>query len=106
MARHSLTASKLNSTAPLGGAEDPMGSLGNLMDVMLVFACGLILALIAHWGVDVAGTSASLDNAKIQPIDGELKEAASGISTGDDTYKDLGKVYLDEETGQLYVVSP
>ena len=31
----------------------PMDGLGNMADAMLVFACGLILALIMSWNVDV-----------------------------------------------------
>ncbi|MGL4483643.1 MAG: DUF2149 domain-containing protein, partial [Anaerovoracaceae bacterium] len=33
---------------------NPMDGMASLADVMLVFACGLIVALIAAWNVDVA----------------------------------------------------
>ena len=32
---------------------NPMEGMANLADVMLVFACGLILALIINWNVDM-----------------------------------------------------
>ena len=31
----------------------PMEGVGNMADAMLVFACGLIVALILSWNVDV-----------------------------------------------------
>ena len=33
---------------------DPMSSLSNIGDVMLVFACGLMVALVVAWNVDLA----------------------------------------------------
>ena len=35
--------------------ENPLEMMANLMDVMLVFACGLMLALIVNWNVDLGG---------------------------------------------------
>lgn len=40
---------------------NPMDGVGNLADVMLVFACGLMLALITYWNVDVSGVAGSID---------------------------------------------
>ena len=34
--------------------ENPMDSLTNLFDVMLVFACGLMVALVMSLNVDVS----------------------------------------------------
>ena len=106
MAKSSLTSSKLGIGMMNEEGEDPMASLGNLMDVMLVFACGLILALIANWGVDLDNVAASLDESRIQPVEAELREAEKSIAEGDSEYTELGIVYLEESTGQLYVVSP
>ena len=106
MARHSLRSSRLNENLTVGQDEDPMSSMGNLMDVMLVFACGLILALIANWGVDLAGVASSVDSSTVEPIEGEFAEVQRGVSEGDANYTELGVVYLEESTGQLYVVSP
>ena len=36
--------------------ENPLEMMANLMDVMLVFACGLMLALIVNWNVDLGGS--------------------------------------------------
>lgn len=106
MAKHSLTSSKLSATALFAEEEDPMSSMGNLMDVMLVFVCGLLLALIATWGVDITSVAASIDDSTIEPVEGDLTEVQRGISSDDSNYTELGIVYLEESTGQLYVVTP
>lgn len=87
-----------------GGDGDPMESMGNLMDVMLVFACGLMVALIAHYNVDL---NASPDlSGNVEELDESLEEVAEGISTESTLYAEVGAVYRDVETGQLYVVTP
>lgn len=84
--------------------DDPMASLGNLMDVMLVFACGLIVALMAHYNVDIAGVPDDLANAEV--LEGEVSEQGVDVSGSGSTYVELGTVYRDAETGELYVVQP
>ena len=32
----------------------PMEGVGNMADAMLVFACGILLALIMSWNIDVS----------------------------------------------------
>lgn len=86
-----------------GEETDPMSGLGNLMDVMLVFACGLILALIAHYNVNL---SQQPDATNMQELQGELEYAQEGAGESGSTYRQLGMVYQDEKTGQLYVVEP
>ena len=83
-----------------------MGSMGNLMDVMLVFACGLMLAIIANWNIDLSEVQSSEESPAIKEIEGDLETVEEGIALNDGSYKDMGTVYRDEETGQLYVVSP
>lgn len=63
---------------------DPMGSVANLVDIMLVFICGLMIAIIMFWNVD-------LDNLQDRQ---------------DDAYQDMGQVYQDPETGKIYVIKP
>lgn len=85
------------------GESDPMSGLGNLMDVMLVFACGLILALVAHYNVDLSEDATSTD---MQELEGELEYTEEGATGSLDEYLELGVVYQDVETGDLYVVEP
>jgi hypothetical protein len=84
---------------------DPMSSMGNLMDVMLVFACGIIIALVAHYGVDL--TNSNPDLARAEKLDGELTSVAEeGFTSSNATFTELGVVYQDNVTGELYVVAP
>jgi hypothetical protein len=75
----------------------------NLADVMLVFSCGLMVALITFWQVEFPG-STQLENGKtLEEIrDAQTQqEQAQELPSG---YKELGKVYEDPETGKLYMV--
>ena len=65
----------------------PMEGVGNMADAMLVFACGLLLALIISWNVDVSET-------------GEIKKQPNAT----EDLKDMGRVYQDPKTGKYYVV--
>ena len=93
-----------------GGLDDdqletggsPMESLGNLMDVMLVFACGLIIALVARYGVQLVGGSEEQEN--MQEITSQVEEASSAEADKKGQYDEIGSVYRDKETGKLYVV--
>ncbi len=78
-------------------AEDinPMESVANLVDVMLVFACGLIIALIAAWNVDVAKTPYHVS---------DIKESQEQEEISPEDLQEMGKVYKDPETGKLYVI--
>ncbi len=86
---------------------NPMETVANLSDVMLVFAVALMLALIAHWGVSVtSGTSSEIEESQLEPINlseeqvSTMKEEASGSSS----YEEIGKVYKDTRTDEYYVV--
>jgi hypothetical protein len=61
-----------------------MESIVNLIDIMLIFACGLMVSIAALWGLDM-NTTASPDEGG---------------------YQDIGRIYEDPATGKLYVVSP
>lgn len=104
MSRRNLSGSSLSGSALLRGNadSDPMESMGNLMDVMLVFVCGLLLALIANWGVDI--TSTAVDTQKATPLDAEVSQAATEIDTESSDFSEVGTVYKDEKTGELYIV--
>jgi hypothetical protein len=100
--------SRLSSSKLLGGhyatEEDPMSSMGNLMDVMLVFACGLMIALIAHYNVDF--TPESADTGNVEKLEQELVNASQGITNSDSNFAEVGSVYRDTTTGELYIVAP
>ena len=98
-----------NQTADFSGEDvNPMDGVGNLADVMLVFACGLMLALITFWNVDVAGIQARTE-PEMPPM--ELTETAEELtgreseSVDGDGLVEYGTVYRDPETGKLYILS-
>lgn len=96
----SLRTSRLQNG--LAGQEDPMGSMGNLMDVMLVFACGLIVALIARYNVDLS--AADVEQVNMKQLDSDLAQVEQGVGDGVTNYAEIGTVYRDLDTGELYVV--
>lgn len=84
---------------------NPMDGVANLADVMLVFACGLMLALITYWNVDVASTTAPT----VDVVPGvELTEEISDADSSQEQTPDLegleqyGMLYRDPVTGKLY----
>ena len=76
---------------------DPNSHLTNIADCMLVVAVGLLVALVAHYGLDLqqdpstVGTQVVMD----QDQDGEI----------DSNYTQTGTVYYDETTGKYYMVN-
>lgn len=86
-----------SSTSPFLESEgSPMESIANIVDVMLVFACGLLLALVTVWNVDI-GLDRPEDN---------LYEVSGVVEGSDSVEKDslveAGRVYKDPDTGALY----
>ncbi|MDD6155079.1 MAG: DUF2149 domain-containing protein [Eubacteriales bacterium] len=75
-----------------------MDNLSNLSDVMLVFACGLMVALIMNLKVDVS----RLDQAVIRYKDNSSKTTVEkSAGRGMD---EIGTVYKDPKTGKTYIV--
>ena len=83
-----------------------MDGVANLADVMLVFACGIMLALIINWNVDVGSV---LENS-VQVEQGQEVTDLENLGEGqgklseDGQYEEMGVVYRDPETGDLYMV--
>lgn len=86
-----------------GDDDDPRTGLVNLADVMLVFACGLMIALVGHYNVDLSAAP-SLEDA--QKVEGEMQQVDMGSSSTGSNYSEVGTVYQDNDTGELYVVKP
>lgn len=82
---------------------NPMESVANLSDVMLVLAVALMVALVAHWGVNMTDV-AKIAESNMQPIDANTDTNSASAADGDTSYEEVGTVYRDTETGQLYVV--
>jgi len=84
--------------------NDPLVGFANIMDVMLVFALGLILALVAR------SPSLRQDLGLEQPIEvsqgRELVELPESINQnrGAEGMESLGQVYRDPKTGKLILI--
>ncbi|MGK9063901.1 DUF2149 domain-containing protein [Stutzerimonas chloritidismutans] len=87
----------------VAGDDDPLGPLANMVDVVLVFACGLIAALVAQTDL-----LEQLSQAR-QPMTVERGRELPRLpdSLEGDTGKGLesvGQVYRDPETGKLILI--
>ena len=93
-----------------GEDDDPMGSLTNLSDAMLVLALGFlvfaILALSAN--PDLLSQAQSQDMQQGQDVSSSqvLNDTSSiNASSSDSGMSEVGKVYRDPDTGKLIMVS-
>lgn len=94
--------------------DEPLGPLANLVDIMLVFACGLIAALVAQSGdlkqhFNVKNT-APIEQSIQQTISQgkeltEVPESLKNSVQGSEGYQSMGQVYKDPETGKLILIS-
>lgn len=82
---------------------DPRVGLVNLADVMLVFACGLMLALVVKWNIDLPNVK-QLEKSDMQEVD-NVDQIAGEITSSSKPYMELGKVYQDPTTGKLYMLT-
>jgi len=79
--------------------EDPRASLVNLVDVMLVFACGLLAAL-------AAGSQAQLKAPQTVEKGHEIERPATGDQQAGAGYDRIGEVFRDPKTGKLVLIEP
>lgn len=89
-----------NTTSPFLESEgSPMESIANIVDVMLVFACGLLLALVTVWNVDIGLDRP--DNNNMYEVSDVVEDSQS---VSKDNLQEAGKVYRDPATGNLYFI--
>ena len=101
--RRDFNASGFANPVPVDEDVDPMGGTSNLVDAMLVFACGLLLALVVKYDVplnaDLTQATQTGDMTQIENPD-MLTDSTEDGGRG---YEEVGVTYRDPETGQLYV---
>lgn len=104
--------SKYNLTSSIFDADrfsenneaDPMSSLANLADVMLVLACGLMMALVTFWNVDLPNIE-QLEESQMQQVNEEdVQKIEDQVSSTTNPYYELGRVYQDPITGKMYML--
>ncbi|MEM6794582.1 MAG: DUF2149 domain-containing protein [Acidobacteriota bacterium] len=80
---------------------DPLGPLANLVDIMLVFACGLIAALALARG----GAESFFQQRDVVEKGRELPTLPESLSGGaGEGMEPVGQVFRDPETGKLILV--
>mgnify|MGYP001140268635 FL=1 len=87
--------------------DEPLGPLANLVDIILVFACGLIAALVAlspnlqeHFNVKNE-TKVISQGKELVDVPKNIKDKMDGTNG----YESLGQVYKDPKTGKLILIS-
>ena len=101
--RYGKTSLSVRDSSP--EEVNPMESVANLVDAMLVLACGLMLALIINWNVDVGSAGTKVELNKDKEVASVSGLSGNGeISDLEGNYEELGMVYRDPETGKLYMI--
>lgn len=81
---------------------DPMTSLSNMGDIMLVFACGLMVALVVAWNVDLGKFTQVQMGEELDQ--NQVNQATDQMNGDGNSYIEKGTVYQDPETGKYYLV--
>ena len=80
--------------------EDPLTAMSNLVDIMLVFACGLIAALVTQ-------PTPSQKNGGEEIVEGrEVPNLPPGVGEVGSGYESIGRVYRDPESGKMILIGP
>jgi hypothetical protein len=84
--------------------EDPQTSLVNLVDIMLVFICGLIVALVSAQRQSSADAASASKRVVEQGRElSEMPEGLRGQEAGEGM-QPVGQVYKDPKTGKLILI--
>lgn len=86
---------------------NPMAEMSNIVDAMLVFACGLMLSLVINWNVDLVPDMNLVEMEQGKDVS-EVREVwESLVEDFDDAgnYKKMGTVYKDPTTGKLFMLT-
>lgn len=86
---------------------NPMATVANLVDAMLVLAVGIMLALIVSWNLNIAENGQVNDNARREDAlsDFTEEEVQSTDEAPTENLEKQGTVYYDPETDKYYVIA-
>lgn len=107
--RSRYSGGRIGSSSSAGSFTDedfsPSEGIVNLADTMLVLACGLMMAILSFWNLDLAamGPQQLAPQTDMKSIESIQKDVNSSELAGAG-YDDLGRVYQDPETGQMYLL--
>lgn len=100
-----LRGGRFGETAFGQEGVNPMDGVANLADVMLVLACGLMLALVINWDVDIS-PKADGGAGRAKEVEQEVElSGEQGEKLDEASLEDMGRVYRDTTTGKWYLVS-
>jgi hypothetical protein len=85
----------------------PLEGAINIVDAMLVFACGLMLSLVMYWNVDLSrvGERINLNRGQEVTETPEIREDLIETQGEGKLYQKMGTVYKDPATGQLFMLT-
>lgn len=85
----------------------PLEGAVNIVDAMLVFACGLMLALVIHWNVNLSEFAPQVNLQQGQEVteNTEIKENLIKTQNQGQLYEKMGTVYKDPRTGKLFMLT-
>ena len=85
---------------------DPMATVANLVDAMLVLAVGIMLALIVSWNLNIAENGQVSDNArKEDALSDFTEEDIKDTEVPQDKLEKQGTVYYDPDTDKYYIIA-
>ncbi len=85
---------------------NPLEGAINIVDAMLVFACGLMLALAINWNVDFGvGQRVNLEQGREMTDAPEIREDLIKTQGQGEVYERMGTVYRDPATGKLFMLT-
>lgn len=85
---------------------NPLEGAINIVDAMLVFACGLMLALAINWNVDLGkGQRINLEKGREVINNPEIRSDLIETQGEGELYERMGTVYKDPATGELFMLT-
>ncbi len=85
-----------------GEEVNPMDGVGNMFDVMMVFACGLMIAIMMLWNIDLNNVVNIIDQAELVELDED--EAIDQSNAAASNYDNIGTAIEDPNTGKTFVM--
>lgn len=86
---------------------NPLEGAINIVDAMLVFACGLMLSLVMHWNVNLSkiGERVNLERGREVIQAPDIRDDLVETQGQGKLYEKMGTVYKDPATGQLFMLT-
>jgi hypothetical protein len=96
-----------NSRRRMSEDVSPLEGAINIVDAMLVFACGLMLSLVMYWNVDLSrvGERINLNRGQEVTETPEIRDDLIETQGEGKLYQKMGTVYKDPATGQLFMLT-